>query len=186
MRLRALLFATISLAALLVACGDDDTPSAPDASSTPVPSATPYAATPTPIIVRGDSGGSAGASGQEITYTVESGDTLLVLATRYDTTVEAIMKRNNIASAADLQVGQQLVIPSGKSSVATPAATTTPPPAGATTTPGGGQSYTVKSGDLASNIATRFNVSLDQLAAANHRSVESLDQLEVGETLTIP
>jgi LysM repeat protein len=185
MRLRALLL-VVPLAALLVACGGNDTPPESDASSTPVPTATPYDVTPTPIIVSGISATGGGASGQEITYTVESGDTLLVLAARYDTTVEAIMRRNNLASAADLQVGQQLIIPRGTSSVATPAATARPASPGATAAPGGGRTYEVKSGDLAGSIAAQFGVSLDQLAAANHRSVESLDQLQVGETLVIP
>jgi len=188
MPLPRLLLVFTPLLVLLAACGDDDTLLRPEAASTPVPTATPYAVTPTPIIVTGPSGGGAGGAAGEVTYVVESGDTLLVLATRYDTTVEAIMTRNNLASASDLQVGQQLIIPSGRSSVATPPAgagvTATP---GATTVPGtGGETYEVESGDLAGSIAAQFGITLEELAAANNRSVESLDELQVGETLIIP
>lgn len=206
MRLRALLLTTIPLLALLVACGDDDSPDDAPAENEPVTSATPYVVMPTAVIVRGTQspgpGGSSGAGGgQEVTYTVESGDTLLALATRYDTTVEAIMTRNDIESASDLQVGQELVIPRGASSVGTPpaqpAATATPSrtatataPARGTSTPGGrgdgGDTYQVQSGDLAGSIADQFGVTLEELAEANNRTVDSLDELAVGDELIIP
>lgn len=214
MRLTAL-FAISALLTLLVACGDDDSLLKPDASNTPIASATPYAVLPNAIIIGASSGGPTGASGPatgtnggstgagEVKYVVQSGDTLLGLAARYDTSVEAIMTRNNIASAADLRAGQELTIPAGTSSVATPAATavrtataaataaatatsqaTRTATAAATTTVG--QRYTVQSGDLAGAIAARFGVTLDQLAAANNRTVASLDSLQIGETLNIP
>src|SRR5436190_941817 len=117
MRFTTLLFA-VPLVALMAACGggsDNATP-APGVPAS-ILTATPYAKTPTPIIVSGtDTTG--GGSGREITYKVESGDTLLALASKYDTTVEAIMKRNNLASATDLKAGQELIIPVGASTVA--------------------------------------------------------------------
>lgn len=190
MRLRALLLTTAPLLMLSVACGDDDGPTQSPATGTAIGTATPYAVTPTPIIVTGANNG-GGTTSKEIKYVVVSGDTLLGLATRYDTTVEAIMKRNNLVSASELKVGQELIISSGTSSVATPGPTAskTPTPA-ATARPSGtasaGQTYEVKSGDLAGAIAARFGITLEQLAAANNRSVASLDQLQVGDQLVIP
>lgn len=213
----SVLFAAAALLTLTVACGDDDGILKPDESGTPIATATPYAVQPNVVIVNGSggtsttgtttggsgTGGSAtggGQTGGEVRYVVQAGDTLIALAGRYATTVEAIMTRNNIASASDLRAGQEIVIPSGQSTVATPAATATATrtataaatataratPA-ATSTPGGGQQrYTVQSGDLAGSIAARFGVTLEQLAAANSRTVQSLDQLSIGDVLIIP
>ena len=189
MRLRALLLTAVPLCAFIAACGGGDSPAQTQAADTPVPTATPYAVTPAPIIVAGASNPGGTTTSREISYVVEAGDTLLGLASRYDTTVEAIMRRNNLVSASDLKIGQQLIIPSGTSTVATPAptaaagATATPRPSGTTTV---GQTYEVQSGDLAGAIAVRFGITLEQLAAANNRSVASLDQLQIGEKLVIP
>ena len=218
MRLFALLAA--GLLTLTVACGDDDGILQPDESNTPIATATPYAVQPNVIIVNGNGGGSSttgstptggtgitggstggGGTTGEVRYVVQAGDTLIALAGRYGTTVEAIMTRNNIASASDLRAGQELIIPSGQSTVATPAATATATPArtatpaataAATSTPvatgtaAGQQRYTVQNGDLAGSIAARFGVTLEQLAAANNRTVASLDALSIGDVLIIP
>ena len=46
------------------------------------------------------------------TYTVRSGDTLLAIALRYDTTVDALVKANNLTTAdAILAIGQRLLLP---------------------------------------------------------------------------
>jgi LysM repeat protein len=47
----------------------------------------------------------------DATYTVEAGDTLGRIATRYNTTVERIQAFNNIADARALRIGARLVIP---------------------------------------------------------------------------
>lgn len=61
------------------------------------PSAKP-AASPTPATKR--------------LHTVSSGETLYRIATRYDTTVAALVSVNNLADASLIYVGQQLIIPS--------------------------------------------------------------------------
>ncbi len=68
-------------------------------TGTPVPFPTPGAATP--------------AGGGEQTYTVQPGDTLSQIASRFGVTVQALMEANHIsADDADLiRVGQVLVIP---------------------------------------------------------------------------
>jgi LysM repeat protein len=44
--------------------------------------------------------------------------------------------------------------------------------------------YTVQAGDTLAEIATRYNVTLDALAAANN--IENYDHIEVGQVLVIP
>ncbi len=61
------------------------------------PSAKP-AASPTPATKR--------------LHTVSSGETLYRIATRYDTTVAALVSVNNLADASLIYVGQQLIVPS--------------------------------------------------------------------------
>jgi LysM repeat protein len=62
------------------------------------------------------------------TYTVRAGDTLTGIAQRFSTTVDALMRANNLTNPDRIFVGQQLTLPSGSSTPGTP---TTPP-----TTPG--------------------------------------------------
>src|SRR5205823_5361341 len=64
-------------------------------------------------------------------------------------------------------------------STSTPSATGTAP-AGAPLT------YTVQSGDTAFDIAGRFGISVEDLAAANNRTVASLASIQIGDKLLIP
>src|SRR5690554_1017899 len=48
-----------------------------------------------------------------ITYVVRSGDTLFLIAQRFGVTVDRLVAINNIRDSAQLQVGQQLLIPRG-------------------------------------------------------------------------
>jgi LysM repeat protein len=47
-------------------------------------------------------------------------------------------------------------------------------------------SYTVEPGDTAYAIATKFNVTVEELAAANNMTVEEIAELSVGQKLIIP
>jgi LysM repeat protein len=75
-----------------------------------------------------------------------------------------------------------------------PAASASPgvsaaPSASAEPTPTPGptpQLYIVQSGDTMSSIASRFNVTLDALIAANRDTVPNPDRLDVGDELIIP
>ncbi|GAB4428421.1 MAG: hypothetical protein Kow0031_08650 [Anaerolineae bacterium] len=74
-----------------------DTPAPPTATSTRTTDPT---ATPTPL-----------PSPTPQTYTVQSGDTLLDIAIRFDTTTEALAAANSIGEEELLQLGQALIIP---------------------------------------------------------------------------
>lgn len=114
-------------------------------------------------------GGDATGGG---TYTVQPGDTLFSIAQRFGTTVEAIMRANNLTSDA-IFPGQTLVIPGA---APPPPAPSPPPPPGATT-------YTVQPGDTLYSIALRFGTTVDALRQANN---VPNDIIYVGQTLVIP
>lgn len=228
-------FVSAALAATLLlgaACGSN-TPltGVPAQSPTTILTATPYPKPPQPIIVD-PSGAIAGnqPNFREVPYRVEAGDTLIAIAARFDTTVEAIVKRNSLANASDLKIGQDLIVPTNSTVVATVVATTAPattatataaartptpaaastptststpaaaaptatpaapsgtgtPAPGTTTTVGGVRTYIVERGDTASGIADQFNVTTEELAKANNRTVASLTNLQVGDRLVIP
>jgi LysM repeat protein len=85
-------------------------------TSTPRP-ATPLAS-PTPTV-----------SPTPFIYVVQSGDTLLDIAIRFDRATEAIQEANGIVDPRFLQIGQQLIIPPPEESVEDPPTPTpTPPP----------------------------------------------------------
>ena len=118
-----LLIAVLALGATLVACSDED-PEAPEetATATAIPTATPYAVEPEPIIVGGVAGSEPtppGATGDEITYVVEPGDALETIAQQFGVTVEAIVELNGLEDAATIFAGQELLIPAG-GTVSTP------------------------------------------------------------------
>lgn len=194
-----------SVALVAAGCGGDDDdeeePSETTTETTPIPTATPYASVPAPTIVATATpqatadAGQTTASGDEVEYEVEPGDTLSAIAEQFDTTIECIMERNDIEDAAVIFVGQILTIPPGcvpegsdtADSDATDDGDDTGDSGGETTTDeSGAQIYVVQAGDTAYGIALQFDVTLEELAAANGTTVDGLSNLFVGEELIIP
>ena len=97
-----------------------------------------------------------------ITYTVVAGDTLWRLAQRFNTTVDAIKRLNNLTSD-NLTIGQQLLIP-----------TTNNPDT---------MVYIVVAGDTLWRLAQRFNTTVDTIKRLNNLTSDSLS---VGQQLLIP
>ena len=97
-------------------------------------------------------------------YVVRSGDTLWLLAQRFHTTVDAIMRLNGLTSDL-LHIGQVLRIP--------------------TTNPGGGSyfEYVVRPGDTLWLLAQRFGTTVS--AIMNLNGLTS-DLLSIGQVLRIP
>lgn len=104
---------------------------------------------------------------EENIYIVKSGDSLYSISQRYNTTINEIMRLNNLSSSV-LTVGQQIRIPSGAS----------------TPTDKNYEQYTVKSGDSLWNIAKKYGISLDELLVTNNLSSSST--LRIGQILKIP
>jgi murein DD-endopeptidase MepM/ murein hydrolase activator NlpD len=125
-------------------------------------------------------------SAAAVRYRVASGDTLLAIALRYRSSVEAIVAANNLPSAHVLRIGQELTIPSGSAATRSAAARTAPAarravaPArrGPTTT------YEVGDGDTLFAIARRYGTTVNAIVAAN--DLPSAHRLRVGQRLTLP
>lgn len=94
------------------AIGDDDTIYPGDTLTIPAQGSAPPAATPPPA------GG--------VFHTVAQNETLGGIALQYGVTTEALLAANNLNSADLIQVGQELIIPSGEATSGAPTPTPTP------------------------------------------------------------
>ena len=101
-------------------------------------------------------------------YTIKSGDTLYLLAQRYNTTVEAIMRLNPGIDPKNLQIGQVICIPSEKPM----------PPCQ------DGFYYTIRQGDTFYKLSQQFGVSVEDLMRANP-GVDP-NNLQIGQVICIP
>ena len=128
--------------------------------------ATASAQTPTPTPVA-----TAGAS---IQHVVEPGDSLLYIAIKYNTTVEAIVALNGLSSVHELQIGQVLLIP------VTAAASTVMP----TAIPAGFRTHTVQQGETMLDIALKYDTTVEAIAALN--GITDPYPLQIGQVLLIP
>jgi peptidoglycan-N-acetylglucosamine deacetylase len=106
--------------------------------------------------------------GTGFVYIVRAGDTLFSIASRYGTTVSAIVAANNLRNANLIFIGQRLWIPG--------AGTAPPPPSGRT--------YRVVAGDTVSGIAARFGVSQWVIISLNGLRFPYI--IYVGQILRIP
>lgn len=95
-----------------------------------------------------------------IEYTVKSGDSLWLIANRYNTTVDDIKNASGITSNT-LQIGQILRIPSSTQYI----------------------TYTVKSGDNLWSIAREYNTTVGEIRNLNNLLSNLLN---IGDTLLIP
>lgn len=124
--------------------------------------ASPTAPTPTPTRTVSPSPTVA-----PVTYTVKSGDSPLSIAIEFDTSVELIMRANNIFDPRSLQIGQELVIPPAGSEPDTPSTI-----------------YQVERGDTISRLAKVYGSTIADIIAANPEI--DPDALSIGQTIVIP
>ncbi|MFD2925176.1 LysM peptidoglycan-binding domain-containing protein [Halobacillus naozhouensis] len=106
-------------------------------------------------------------------HKVESGDTLWELSNRYGSSVSELKSWNNINSHL-IFVGQSLVVNKDGSSSNE-----------STSSNGTASTYTIKSGDTLSGIASKYNVSVSNLMAWNNLSSSLIftgDQLSINGT----
>jgi LysM repeat protein len=148
----------------------------PSPTLTSTPTFTPTA-TSTPTLAPTET-----ATPEVTTYIVQSGDTLSLIAAHFGIPVDAIMAANDLPNYT-IQIGQELVIP-----VETPSPGANPQ---VSETPVSGSSpqpepmtYVVQPGDSLSEIARRFDVTLDDLMEAN--DIVNPDSIREGQTLQIP
>ncbi|WP_246942857.1 LysM peptidoglycan-binding domain-containing protein [Bacillus pinisoli] len=114
------------------------------------------------------------------TYTVVSGDTISLIAKRFNTTVDAIKSTNKLTTDM-IFVGQQLTIPAvGTSTTPEP---TAPPITNPSPEPPSTTTHTVVSGDTLSLLAKRYNTTVTDIKQLNQLTT---DMIYVGQKLTIP
>ena len=100
-------------------------------------------------------------TGDYTVYTISKGDSLYSIAQKYNTTVDDLVKYNNLSST-NLKVGEQLLIPTSESKLNT---------------------YTVKSGDSLYSIAKKYGITVDELKKANGLTSNNLS---LNQKLVIP
>jgi uncharacterized protein (TIGR02594 family) len=104
-------------------------------------------------------------SNRSADYTVKQGDTLSEIADRKGVTLEELKAANpDIASQKYIYPGDQLQIPSGGK--------------------GSDITHDVKAGDTLSAIASRYDMSVPELAKYNN--ISNPDRIDVGDTIRIP
>ena len=111
------------------------------------------------------------------TYTIKSGDTLSGIAARFKTTVAKLQAANGISNPNVIYAGRTLNIPDSYSS--TPARTNS----NGSNNSAVSQTYTVKSGDTLSGIASRYGTTVSALAARN--GIRNPNLIHVGQRLII-
>ena len=199
---RQLILTLLAATLLSFACGGGGNDLAPSSLDS-IPTATPPAVLPEPLIVAQSELPISGA-----TYAVQSGDTLSAIAERFGTTVDAIVEANDITDATSLEVGLLLIIPGVSDDgtpvlgateepadepdeADTPEATEEPEPADtpeplAEDTPPAceGNVHIVEEGEFPANIAPLYGLTIEELMAAN----VGIDPttLQIGDCLIIP
>ncbi len=117
-------------------------------------------------------------------HTVRPGETLGLIARRYRTTVQAIVRLNNLKSARLIYPGQRLKIP-GRAQGLTPAEDdggTAPGGSNQAPAENDGLTYVVKAGDTLYQLARNFGLSVDKIKKDNNLSS---DVLVPGQKLVI-
>lgn len=131
-----------------------------------------------------------GGDGERIVYRVKSGDYLGRIASRHRCTVAQIKRWNNLKSN-NIRVGQRLIIYRGgvsSSSSGSSSGSSSSNASGSGSTSATG-TYTVKSGDTLSGIATRHGVSVAQLKQWNNlnsNNIKAGQKLKVSAGGTAP
>ena len=111
-------------------------------------------------------------------YTVQSGDTLSGIAVEYNTTTATLTSLNNLSNPNLIYVGQRLLVKSASTSTATSTASAT-----STSSTTSATTYTVKSGDTLSSIASSHNTTTAALTSLN--SLANPNLIYVGQVLKL-
>lgn len=152
------------------------------ASETPTPTPVTPTNTPTitftPTITATPTLETTPTASAPFLYTVGLGDTLSVLAERFQVDFILIMILNGLNNESILLPGQELIIPNPDMEIPEP----TPLPTGL---PRGFEiEYLVRPGDILAEIANRFLSTEDAIIEANE--LENPNQLFVGQLLVVP
>lgn len=123
-------------------------------------------------------------------YTVQRGDTLGRIASRFNTTVETLARLNGITNPNRIFVGQVLILPpiggalSQPNTVIVVVVTATPLPP-TPQPPAPRRTYTVTYGDTLYRIALRFNLTVADLLSVNP-NITNRNLIYVGQVINLP
>jgi LysM repeat protein len=202
---RATFALTIGVAsmALLSGCGSSDGEAAGSSDTLNYVPTTSYAlkapatTTTTTTLPAGETP-AGGTVPTEQTYTIQSGDSLSAIASRFDVTMDAIVAYNGWTDGINhvLLPGDTILIPPGSAS---PGAAQTPSSGDSTDSDssetadsgeteeasGTGCTHTIVSGDNPTRVANQYDITVDQLSNANLNN-PVWNTFLVGSTLNIP
>jgi LysM repeat protein len=119
-------------------------------------------------------GANAKAKASTSSYTVRSGDTLGTIAARHGTSVAALVQANRLSNPNLIRIGQVLQVPASGGS-AGGGRGVRPPSGGAT-------HHVVRAGQTLSGIASRYQIPVGQIVAANGITG---DRIYVGQQLRL-
>jgi membrane-bound lytic murein transglycosylase D len=127
-------------------------------------------------------GPSPGGAGNPTRYTVREGDSLWVIARRFDQPVQKIAQWNGISVEDTLQPGQELVVWTDSAN-ATDTEADAQPSNKDDTAPATGKRYTVRKGDSLWHVARQHGVTVDDLTRWNELSEQAT--LQPGQELIV-
>ena len=113
-------------------------------------------------------------------YTVQSGDTLSGIALKFSTTSSKLAQLNSISNPNLIYVGQRLLVNQSSDSNSSSSDQSS---SATTNTEASAASYTVKSGDTLSGIASQYNTTVNQIVSLNQLSNPNL--IYVGQVLKL-
>lgn len=114
----------------------------------------------------------------DVAYVVERGDSLSVIASRFNTSVARLSSLNQLASRHRIQIGQRLLLPQDNAT-ATQLAVAAPAPAASSD-----GIYVVRRGDTVSLIAARYGVTERALLGVN--GIQDPHRIYPGQQISLP
>ena len=100
-------------------------------------------------------------------YIIRKGDTLTSIAKRYNTTVQNIIKNNNIINPNLIYPGQRLIIAKSTANLETKYL-----------------NYKIKSGDTLWKIANKYNTTVNNIAYINR--IRNVNRIYINQIIRIP
>ena len=111
---------------------------------------------------------------EDIVHIIEKGDTLYALSKKYNTSIDSILKKNNLSDPSKIKIGQKIIIPvenSAKDDKKTKTNSDT-------------LTHVVQKGDTLYALAKKFGIKFSDLLKLN--GINEKTPLKIGQILKIP
>ncbi|MFW2332852.1 LysM peptidoglycan-binding domain-containing protein, partial [Ilumatobacter sp.] len=153
----------------------------------------PPATTTTTTTISAEEIAASGISPVEQTYTIQRGDSISRIATIHDITMEQLVNYNSWSDGLNhfLVVGDPVKIPPGAKIPGSTSASAAPTDdtggddsSSEDESSGDGCTHTIVQGENPSRVASKYDITVDELRAANPGGV--MDSFLIGATLQIP